>query len=248
MRIIVNGAAGFMGRLVCEKIEAEADKFSIAAKVDAKGGETYSSDITAVTEADCIIDFSHHKATPDLLRFALERGCPLVLATTGHTEEEKELITAAAARIPIFFSANMSLGIAVLASLVKQAAAMFPEADIEIVEQHHTRKLDVPSGTALMLAAAVQESRPEAILQVGRHEQGKRDKREIGIHSLRLGNVVGMHEVLIHTGSQVLSLRHEAVDRGLFADGALEAARFLVGRKAGLYQMKDLIQAGGADD
>ncbi|MDD7266817.1 MAG: 4-hydroxy-tetrahydrodipicolinate reductase [Lachnospiraceae bacterium] len=245
MRIIVNGAAGHMGQLVCKKIEGSREAGGIAVRVDTKGGDGCITDIRQSGPADCIIDFSHHEGTRELLTYAMDQGLPLVLATTGHTDEERAQIQAAAKRIPLFFSANMSLGVAVLADLVKQAVAMFPEADIEIIEQHHSRKLDVPSGTALLLARAVRESRPQATLTIGRHRQGRREPDEIGIHSLRLGSVVGIHEVLIHTGSQVLTLKHEATDRGLFADGALAAAAFLVQQPAGLYQMDDLIQVGG---
>ena len=150
-------------------------------------------------------------------------------------------IRAAAEHIPVFFSANMSLGVAVLADLVRRAAALFPDADIEIVEIHHNRKVDVPSGTALMLGRAVQDARPEAKLLVGRHENGKRTREEVGIHSLRLGSEVGTHEVLISTDTETISLKHQAHDRALFADGALAAAAFLRGKAPGLYTMRDLI-------
>jgi 4-hydroxy-tetrahydrodipicolinate reductase len=142
----------------------------------------------------------------------------------------------------VFRSANMSLGIAVLLDLARRAARMFPDADVEIVEAHHNQKLDVPSGTALMLANAVRSVRPEAEFVVGRHENGKRKKSEIGIHSLRLGNEVGMHEILITTGNETLTLKHEAESRALFAEGALAAAAWLMGKPAGLYNMQDLLE------
>ena len=141
----------------------------------------------------------------------------------------------------MFFAANFSLGIAVLCDLAKRAAAMFPDADIEIVEMHHNQKLDVPSGTALALANSIASVRPEAEFVIGRHENGKRQKQQIGIHSLRLGSEAGTHEILISTGKETLTLRHEAKDRSLFADGAMQAAQFLVGKPAGLYTMQDLI-------
>ena len=152
-----------------------------------------------------------------------------------------QAIEAAAAEIPVFFASNYSLGIAVLADIACRATAMFPDADIEIVEMHHNQKLDVPSGTALTLASSIASVRPGAELVIGRHENGKREKKQIGIHSLRLGNLSGTHEILIATGSEVLTLRHEARDRTLFADGAMQAAHFLVGKPAGLYTMQDLI-------
>ena len=151
------------------------------------------------------------------------------------------MITAAAEEIPVFFSGNMSLGIAVLCRLAKQAAAAFPDADIEIVEVHHTRKVDAPSGTALMLFNAIKEVRPEAVANCGRAGEGKRTKEEIGISALRLGNVVGIHEIHIHTGNQSLTLKHESGSRAMLADGAADAARFMVGKGKGLYNMESML-------
>ena len=172
----------------------------------------------------------------------MEKNLPVVIATTGHTEDELDLIREAAKCVPVFYSGNMSLGIALLTELARTAAKMFPDADVEIVESHHNQKLDVPSGTALMLARAVQDARPESTLLVGRHENGKRTKAEIGIHSLRMGNTVGIHEVIVNTGTQVITLKHEAQDRSLFAEGALSAAAFLVGKSAGMYSMDDIVK------
>ena len=135
----------------------------------------------------------------------------------------------------------MSIGIAVLGDLAKKAAAAFPQADIEIIEAHHNQKLDVPSGTALLLAHQIQQVRQDSTLLIGRHENGRRTAQEIGIHSLRFGAEVGMHEILISTGSETLTLKHKAESRSLFADGALKAAAFLSGKPAGLYTMQDLV-------
>ena len=151
------------------------------------------------------------------------------------------MIEAAAKKIPLFFASNMSIGIAVLIRMAKQAAKAFPDADIEIVETHHNRKLDVPSGTALTIGKALQTVRPDAVLNIGRHENGKREKREIDILSLRMGNIAGIHEIHICTQTQTLTLKHEAHDRKLFAEGAVDAARFLQGKCAGLYDMEDLL-------
>ena len=165
-----------------------------------------------------------------------------MIGTTGHTDEEKARIHAAAAEIPVFYAGNMSLGIAVLCRLAKQAAAAFPDADIEIVEIHHNRKVDAPSGTAKMLFEAVKEVRPQAVANCGRSGEGKRTKDEIGISALRLGGVVGVHEVHIHTGNQSLTLRHEAIDRSMLAEGAVDAARFVVAQSAGLYNMETMLE------
>ena len=137
----------------------------------------------------------------------------------------------------------MSLGIAVLCRLVKQAAAFFPDADIEIVETHHTRKVDAPSGTALMLFNAVKEARPEVYANCGRSGEGKREKNEVGIHALRLGSVVGVHEVHIHTQNQSLTLRHESGSRAMLAEGGVAAARFMAGKAKGMYNMEDILDA-----
>ena len=195
----------------------------------------------AVPAADCVIDFSNHAAAGALVRFCRARNLPVVIATTGHTPAEKQAIVEAAGDIPVFFSANMSIGVAVLADLARRAAAALPDADIEIVEIHHNQKLDVPSGTALMLAKRIQSARPDSTLLIGRSENGRRTAQEIGIHSIRLGNEVGTHEILISTGNEVLTLKHEAKSRALFADGALAAAAWLIGKPAGLYSMQDIM-------
>ena len=188
-----------------------------------------------------MIDFSHHSLTGKLLDFAKAKKLPVVLATTGQTDEEKALIREAAKEIPIFLAANYSLGIATLTDLVKRTAALYPDAEIEIVEQHHDRKLDAPSGTALSLFNAVKEVRPDAVANCGRSGQGKRTQDEVGIHAVRMGNIVGVHEVMIGTQNERITLKHEAFSRGVFAEGSLKAAAFLVGKPAGIYDMKDLI-------
>ncbi len=247
MKILINGICGHMGREVMALCEAGYRGAECVGGVDAfaSGGETYCvyRDFSEVPEEhiDCIVDFSHHSVTCALLDFAAARKIPTVLCTTGHTPEEKIRIAAAAEVIPVFFSANMSLGVALLVELAKQAASAFPEAEIEINEKHHDRKVDAPSGTALMLADAICEVRPETTLNCGRSGQGKRTREEIGIHAIRMGNIVGEHEVMIGTPNQTITLKHEAHSRALFAEGALAAAAFLVGKAAGMYDMKSLI-------
>lgn len=192
-------------------------------------------------DIDCIIDFSHHSCIEGILSFAKERGIPTVVATTGHTEDEIARIHEAAKHIPVFFSANMSLGVALLVELAKKVAAAMPEAEIEIIEKHHDRKLDAPSGTALMIANGIREVRPASYTKLGRSGQGKRTKEEIGIHAIRMGNIVGEHEVIVGTDNQTITIKHEAHSRALFAEGALAAADFLVGKDAGLYDMKSIV-------
>ena len=244
MKIIINGAGGRMGKALRAMIEKGCRGAEYACGIDlyAPGEGIVPTLAECTANADVIIDFSNHAATEELVDYAVSRKLPLIVCTTGHTPEELSLIHRAAEVIPVFHSGNMSVGIALLTQLAKQTAAMFPDADIEIVEAHHNQKLDVPSGTALMLAKAVQEARPEAKPLVGRHENGKRTREEVGIHSLRMGNTVGWHEVIVNTGTQIITLKHEAQDRALFAEGALAAAEFLVGKPAGLYSMKDIVK------
>lgn len=194
---------------------------------------------------DCVVDFSHHENTAPLLEYTITRRLPLVLATTGQTPEEQRAIGQAATRIPIFYSANCSLGVALLIRMARQVAAVMPEAEIEVVEAHHDRKLDAPSGTALAIADAIREVRPKADVISGRCGYGRRSPEEIGVHSIRLGSTVGEHTVLIGTQNETLVLRHEAKNRSLYAEGALEAAAFLCGLPAGrcgVYGMEDLIR------
>lgn len=239
MRAIVCGANGAMGKLICGLLGSEVVG---RVSIDGENGAPKTFAELGPVEADVVVDFSHHSAVSDVLAYARGMGCAAVIGTTGHTREEKELIFDAAENIPVFYSGNMSLGIAVLCKLAKQAAACFPEADIEIVEIHHNRKVDAPSGTAKMLFEAVKSARPELMEHCGRAGEGKRLKNEVGISSLRMGNVVGVHEVHIATPNQTLTLRHEAGDRGMLAEGAVNAARFIAGKKPGLYTMDDLLE------
>ena len=240
--VIVCGAMGRMGKLCVEKIRS-ADNLELAAQVDIAGdGEAVltSLDLFSGT-ADLVIDFSFHTATPAVMAWAAAHNTGVIMCTTGHNEEEKAAITAAAEQIPVFWSANMSLGIALLIELAKKTAAAFPEADIEIVETHHNRKIDAPSGTALSIGKAIQEIRTKATFLMGRSGMAKRDPGEIGFHAIRRGNIPGIHEVIVSTDTQAITLKHEVYDRALFAEGALAAARFLAGKQADLYQMQNLI-------
>ena len=244
-----------MGREVVKLCEAGYRGCALAIGVDPAYNENgnvtvYRSvdDIPEGIDVDVIVDFSHHSATAELLRFATERGIPTVVATTGHAEDELSAISRAAESIPVFFSANMSLGVALLVELAKTAALAMPEAEIEIIEKHHDRKIDAPSGTALMIANALVETKPGAFLNLGRSGQGKRAPEEIGIHAIRMGNIVGEHEVIVGTQNQTITLKHEAHSRALFAEGALAAADFLVGKPCGLYDMKSLVSGKGSDE
>ena len=238
MTAVLCGANGAMGKLIDSILGSE-----VAGRVSIDGENNVPKTFGELGEgdADVVIDFSHHTAVADVLAFAEKIGAAAVIGTTGHTEAEKQLIFDAAQRIPVFFSGNMSLGVALVCSLTRQAVALFPEADVEIVEIHHNRKVDAPSGTAKMLFEAVKSVRPNAYEHDGRSGECKRTRDEVGISSLRMGNVVGVHEVHICTGSQTITLRHEVATRTMLAEGAVEAARFMAGKPKGLYNMTNLL-------
>ena len=238
MRAVVCGANGAMGKLICGIL---GDQVVGRVSIDGENNVPRTFCELGNVTADVVIDFSHHTAVADVLGFAKQIGAAAVIGTTGHTAEEKAMIYAAAEEIPVFYAGNVSLGIAVLCRLVKEAVRFFPDADVEIVEIHHTRKVDAPSGTAHMLFNAVKEVRPNAWENCGRSGEGKRTKDEIGVHALRMGNVVGIHEVHINTGTQTLVLKHESGSRAMLADGAVDAAKFMVGKTKGLYNMESIL-------
>ena len=225
MKVLVSGLYGHMGREVAALLLKGVEDGVLTSGVSLDIDDTFAVPCAekfadASADVDVIVDFSHHSCTKDLLEFAVFHHIPVVLATTGQTEEEKQMITDASKQIPLFFAANYSIGIALLIDLAKKAAAVMSGAEIEIIERHHNRKLDAPSGTALAIAHGIQEVRPQA----------------------RMGNIVGIHEVVIGTDNQSITLKHEAYSRALFAEGALKAAAFLQGKPDGLYDMKSLLE------
>lgn len=245
MKIILNGFSGRMGAAVLEVTSNGYMDSEIVAGVDliVKDGDIpcYKSFSDIKEKADCIIDFSNHASIKTVADYAVSASLPLVVSTTGHTEEEKEIIRKASESVPVFYSANMSMGVALLCRMATLAAKTLPGADIEIVETHHNRKLDAPSGTALMLANAIKSVRENAKLVFGRHGMAKREQDEITVHAVRRGNIVGIHEVLVSTDYETITIKHEAHSRTLFAEGAIAAADFIIGKKPGLYDMNSLI-------
>lgn len=244
MRVILCGAFGRMGREMASEIARSEDAQVIAA-VD-KNLPTMNcgcySEISDVNEpADVIVDFSHHTGTKGLVDFAVRKKLPLVIATTGQTGEEREYIAKAAEDIPIFFCGNMSLGVTLFVEMVARIARTFAYADVEIIETHHKGKADAPSGTAIMLANAVKEARSGAGRIVYGSRDGVRKSGDIGISSVRIGNVVGEHEVRINTGFQTFTLKHEAHSRKVFTIGAMHAMRFIVTKEKGLYSVRDFL-------
>ena len=239
MRAVICGANGAMGKLIRQRME---DQIAGLVSLDGENGVATTFAQLGEVDANVVIDFSHHSAVSEVLAYAIAKGCAAVIGTTGHTREEQALIYEAAGKIPVFYSGNMSVGIAALCKLAKDAVKFFPDADIEILEVHHNRKVDAPSGTAKMLFEAVKSVRQELFAHCGRAGEGKRQPNEVGISSLRMGNVVGVHEVHICAGTQTLTLRHEANDRGMLADGAVMAAKFVENKAPGLYTMTELLE------
>lgn len=239
LKILVTGISGRMGCAVRQAVEANPDT-ELAATHDA------GQDITAALEkADAAIDFSFHGFTPELLAAAVAQGKPLVIGTTGHTDDERAAIAEAAKRIPIVFASNFSVGVNTLFWLTKKATRILKDYDIEIVEMHHRHKLDAPSGTARTLAEVVcKETGLDYADDVAHGRQGlvgERPRCQIGMHSLRGGDVVGDHTVMYATDGERVELTHKASSRMTFASGAVRAAVWLADKPAALYSMQDVL-------
>ncbi|MDF2542755.1 MAG: dapB [Herbinix sp.] len=247
--IILRGCNGKMGQVITEMVDAD-DNVVIVAGIDISLERinkypVYQSFSQCNVKADVIIDFSSPKGVEEMLQFAIERGVGIVLCTTGFTKEQLQLIEEASYRIPILKSANMSMGINLISKLIKEAARILSEADfdIEIVERHHNRKVDAPSGTALALADAMNEALSNQFnYKYDRStERVQRDKKEIGISAVRGGTIVGEHEVIFAGTDEVIEIKHIAYSKAIFAKGAVQAAKFLPSQPAGFYQMSDMI-------
>ena len=248
MKIWISGAMGHMGRAVAA--QAAAAGVEIAGGVDVSGGQAdfplYPSFDACPVQGDAIIDFSKPAGLEALLRYATANRLGAVLATTGYDEAQLHAIDQAAQVIPIFRSANMSLGVALVRQLARKAAQVLGDGfDVEIVEAHHNRKVDAPSGTALMLFDAVKDAydAPRTAVFGRGGRDCKRKHGEIGIHALRGGTVTGEHQVCFFGPSERVTISHSAENRDLFATGALKAAAFLQGKAPGLYDMDDLLDA-----
>lgn len=244
LNVILCGACGRMGAQVTALAESRNVKIVAGVDVNCRADMPYpiypSFDLVQ-EEAAAIIDFSRPEGLHALLAYATEKKIPVVLASTGYNENDRTAIKKAAESIPVFRSANMSLGVFVLKTLCARAAAMLPEYEIEIIEKHHNQKLDAPSGTAVMLYDAVAGENSEAVH--GRHGRTqKRQPQEIGMHAIRGGSVAGEHEVGFYGPGEYLTLSHLAQDRSIFANGALRAAHFIAGQAPGEYDMAALVE------
>lgn len=248
--ILLSGACGKMGNAVARCCK-EDENVKIIAGVDR--AETlcefpvFKSFDDVTVKPDVIIDFSNVAVLDSLLEFAVKNNIPAILATTGYSQAQIASINKAATKIPLFFTANMSLGVNLLCSLAKNAVKILGDNfDIEIIEKHHNQKLDAPSGTALMLANAVNSvSDDKYNYEYDRHsKRQKRSKNEIGIHSIRGGTIVGEHDVIFAGHDEVITLSHSAQSKEVFAAGAVKAAKFIVGKDCGMYDMSDILNIG----
>lgn len=248
MNILLSGANGRLGRAIIAASGAAGCRIIAGIDITPVAGEIpvyQSANDVPELQIDCIIDCSHHSAAIPLLDFAKKRRLPIVICTTGHTEDEVKAIHAAAAEIPVFYSRNMSVGINLVIALAKKAAAILgDDFDIEIIEKHHNKKLDAPSGTALMIADAISDSvsyEPEYVYE-RQSKRAPRAKNEIGIHSVRGGTIVGEHEVIFAGNDEVVTISHQAASREVFAQGALRAAKYLAGKTPGFYNMETMLE------
>ena len=246
--IVICGANGKMGQTIYRCVK-DRDDCKIIGGVDLNTEKyadfpIYSSVSELPEKPDVIIDYSHPSCLSSLLEYCKTNGTPVVLATTGYSDEQISEIKKAASQIPVFFSWNMSLGINLLVELAKKATAILGDRfDIEIVEKHHKQKIDAPSGTALMIANAINETRNNEMNYVyDRHSQRKkREDNEIGIHSVRGGTIVGVHEVLFAGNDETITISHSAASKTVFAEGSVNAAIFIRNKEAGLYDMNSII-------
>lgn len=237
-----------MGRVIAQLIQEREDTVAVAG-VDVKSDNTFPfpvyNEFTDIREnADVIIDFSHPSTLEKLLAYAADHKIPAVIATTGLNCCQIDAIRETSKHVPLFFSGNMSLGINLLAALVKKAAQVLGDrADIEIVEAHHNQKIDAPSGTAnMLLDAAIEGLDKEMIPEYDRHNRRqKRGANEIGMHSIRGGTIVGEHQVIFAGKDEIVTLSHSARSKEVFAVGAVKAASFLIGKQPGLYDMTDVV-------
>ncbi len=258
VKVIMHGCNGKMGQTISSLIAADKE-IEIVAGIDAVNSgkndyPVFSSISECTVAADAVIDFSVAAAVDGMLDYCVEKKLPCVLCTTGLSEAQLQKVQEASKQVAVLKSANMSLGINMLLKLLKEAAKTLSPAgfDIEIVEKHHNQKLDAPSGTALALADTMNETLKKETdtsydYRYDRStERKKREKNEIGIVSVRGGNIVGEHEVIFAGTDEVITLKHTAHSKAVFAKGAVEAAKFLAGKAAGMYDMSDVIAASGA--
>lgn len=246
IRILLNGCNGKMGKVISEMAK-ESTTVLIAAGVDKNssnlGYPCYNSIEECEIQIDVILDFSRPDALDSLCQYSKERNIPIVFCTTGFSNEQISEINSLSEEIPVFHSANMSIGVNVVNNILKSISNMlYKDFDIEVIEKHHNQKVDAPSGTALLLANTIKDSiEEETILVNGRHGINKRQPNEIGIHAIRGGNIIGDHEIIFAGKGECIEIKHTAISREVFAVGALKACEYIYGKQKGLYSMDNVV-------
>ncbi|MCG8483337.1 MAG: 4-hydroxy-tetrahydrodipicolinate reductase [Clostridia bacterium] len=250
MKVIIHGINGKMGNTL-KKLIVNDPEIEIVAGIDSFPGENtfpvFSSAQECTVEADAVIDFSHFSIVPKLIQYCVEAKLPVVVCTTGLTDEQYDLLEEAAKKIPVFRSANMSLGINVLTEAIKSIVPPLEENfNIEIIEKHHTKKVDSPSGTAFLLADTVNNTcKVKKDYVFGRHSKSDVCKMtDLGIHAVRGGTIPGEHTVIFAGSDEVIEIKHTALSKNIFAHGAIKAAKFIAKAEKGLYNMTDLLNKG----
>ncbi|MBK5252120.1 MAG: 4-hydroxy-tetrahydrodipicolinate reductase [Peptostreptococcaceae bacterium] len=250
IRILLNGAGGKMGAVVAEIVKKNKN-MQVVCGVDAFADPSdfkfplYQSLDLSTEKADVVIDFSHFSVVPNVLKYCVDKQTPAVICTTGIDDELTKAINIASEKVAIFRSGNMSLGINLLIDLAKRATSVLGDNfDVEIIEKHHNRKVDAPSGTAFMIAQGIEsEKSADGSFVYGRHgKDAKRKPDEIGIHAVRGGTIVGEHTVIFAGNDEIIEIRHSATSRNVFAEGAVKAAEFLSVRGPGLYDMNSILK------
>ncbi len=250
VKMIMHGCNGRMGHVIVDLCKEDQD-IQVVAGVDAFGENTYDFPVfkslsECNVDADVIVDFSNASAVDGLLDYCTDKGIPVVLCSTGLSAEQLDKVKEASSKVAVLKSANMSVGVNALIKVLKEVSPLFAAAgfDIEIVEKHHNQKLDAPSGTAIALADSINESLNNEYEYVNDRStrREKRPVKEIGISAVRGGTIVGDHDVIFAGHDEVVTLSHRAYSRAIFGKGAIQAAKFLAGKSAGMYDMSDVLQ------
>jgi len=246
IRMLLNGCNGKMGKVI-SAMAKESTTISIVAGVDRNPSDLsypcYGSILECDLDIDVILDFSRPDSLDSLCEYSKEKNVPIIFCTTGYSPEQLSKINSLSNEIPVFHSANMSIGINIVNNILKGISNMlYKDFDIEIIEKHHNQKVDAPSGTALLLANTIRDSIDEkTIFTKGRDGLSKRQPNEIGIHAVRGGNIVGDHEVIFAGLGECIEIKHTAISRDVFAIGALKACEYIYGKDKGLYSMDDVV-------
>ena len=247
IKILLVGCNGKMGTMI-STVAQNSTTLTIAAGFDSKADgnfnyPVYDSILNVKEEIDVVLDFSRPSTLNHISKFALDRNIPVVFCTTGYSPEELREIDELSSKIPVFHSANMSIGINIVNNILKTISnTLYKDFDIEIIEKHHNQKVDAPSGTALLLANTIKDSiQEETEFNYGREGISKRDPKEIGIHAIRGGNIIGDHEVIFAGKGEVIEIKHSAISREVFAVGALKACEYIHDKKPGMYSMDNVL-------